>query len=201
MQRHIRLVFLASFLFSLHMALLAYVNSSMLAEFASAGLISIAYTLSSILSIFIVSIAPRFLKGFGNLKYMSIVLILSALLLYMISSHIGISILPFFILYFALNSAVLYGLDIFLEHYSKESSTGNTRGLYLTLGNIGWVLAPLISSRLEEKFGFPAIYIAACLIVLLTFLVVLFGQRGVVDKAYKKSHFLDGLHILRKNKK
>lgn len=200
MKRHIRLVFLASFFFSLHMALLAYVNSSMLGEFASGSLISITYTLASILSLVFVSVAPRIINRFGNLKYTSGALILSASLLYLISTKSGLSILPFFILYFSLNSVVLYGLDLFLEHYSIESKTGNIRGAYLTLGNIGWVSAPIISSALETRFGFSSIYILASFVVIITFLVITWGQRGFVDRVYKKSHFLDGLHVLRRNK-
>jgi len=200
MKKHIRLIFLASFLFSLHMALLAYVNSSMLAKYVSANVISLSYTISSILALIFVSFAPKIVRMIGNIKYVSLVLVLSSVLLFLISNHTGFSVIPFFILYFSLNSLVLYGLDIFLEHYSSESKTGNIRGAYLTLGNIGWVIAPLISSFIQTKLNFSAIYVVASFVVLLTLFVVIIGQRGFVDRLYKKSHFADGLHILRKNK-
>ncbi|MEK7227979.1 MAG: hypothetical protein AAB681_01325 [Patescibacteria group bacterium] len=103
MKRHIRLIFLASFFFSLHMALLAYVNSSMLGQFASRSLISITYTLSAVLSLVLVSVAPNIIRRIGNMKYVGLSLIGSALLLYLISTHSGLSIVPFFIVYFALN--------------------------------------------------------------------------------------------------
>ncbi len=200
MKRHIRLIFLASFLFSLHMALLAYVNSSMLGKFVSANVISISYTLASVLSLVLISLAPKVIRMIGNLKYISIALVLSTVLLFLISNHSGASVVPFFILYFSLNSLVLYGLDIFLEHYSSESKTGNIRGAYLTLGNLGWVIAPMISASIQNKLDFSAIYIVASVVVFLTLLTVNIGQRGFVDRLYKKSHFADGLHILRKNK-
>jgi MFS family permease len=182
------------------MALLAYVNSSMLGQFASANLISITYTLASILSLFFVSISPKIINRFGNFKYTTLGLLGSSVLLYMISSHSGLSIIPFFILYFSLNSVILYGLDLFLEHYSSESKTGNIRGMYLSLGNIGWVLAPVISSALRENFNFRGVYIASSVAVVVTLLVIFWGQRGFVDKIYKKSHFIDGFNVLRKNK-
>ena len=182
------------------MALLAYVNSSMLGQFASRSLISITYTLSAVLSLVLVSVAPNIIRRIGNMKYVGLSLIGSALLLYLISTHSGLSIVPFFIVYFALNSVILYGLDLFLEHYSIESKTGNIRGTYLTLGNIGWVAAPIISSFVQTSFGFSFVYVAAAFAVIATSIVVFWGQRGFVDRVYRKSHFVDGLHILRKNK-
>jgi MFS family permease len=198
--RHIRFIFLASFFFSLHMALLAYVNSSMLAEFASPNLISLTYVLASILSLILVTIAPQIIRAIGNVKYVVFSLLGSATLLYLISTHSGSKIIPLFIAYFSLNSVVLYGLDLFLEHYSSESQTGNIRGLYLTLGNIGWVVAPLISGTLQTNFGFPVIYLVAGISVATTLLVIFFSQRGFVDKAYPRSHMIDGLKALLKNR-
>lgn len=198
--RHIRFIFLASFFFSLHMALLAYLNSSMLSQFVSQGVLSIVYTIASILSLVLVSLAPSIVRVVGALRYIVGTLVLSAILLYLISTHTGLSIVPFFILYFALNSVVLYGLDLFIEHYSSESNTGNIRGTYLTLANIGWVAAPMISTSLQSSFGFSIIYLVAGFAVLVSLLILFFSQRGFIDKAYKKSSLKTGLQILKKNK-
>lgn len=182
------------------MALLAYVNSSVLSTFASSTTIGIVYTVASLLSLVLVSIAPDVVRRIGALRAISISLGISALLLYLIGTHRGMAIIPFFILYFSLNSVVLYGLDIFLEHYSAQSSTGNIRGAYLTLGNIGWVVAPLISGTLESTLGFSAIYLVAAIVVGLTFAAIRIGQRGFVDKAYMRGTIFDGIRVLRNNK-
>jgi predicted MFS family arabinose efflux permease len=118
----------------------------------------------------------------------------------LISTHKGISIVPFFILYFSLNSLVLYGVDLFLEHYSADTQTGNIRGIYLTISNIGWVIAPLLSAKLQNNFGFSAIYLVASIAVLFTMIIIFVGQRGFIDKAYTKSSLIDGLRVLKENK-
>lgn len=198
--KHIRFIFLASFFFSLHMALIAYLNSSMLSQFASPTVISIVYTVASVLSLILVSIAPSVVRRIGAFRYISFALLGSGILLYLISSHTGIAILPFFVLYFSLNSVILYGLDLFLEHYSSEGQTGNIRGLYLTFGNIGWVAAPIISTTLQSTLGFSAIYLVAACAVGVALMVMFSSQRGFVDKAYNTSSLLDGLRVLRRNK-
>ncbi|MBP6858005.1 MAG: MFS transporter [Candidatus Pacebacteria bacterium] len=198
--RHIRFIFLAAFFFALHMALIAYVNSSMLGQFASSNLVSITYAIASILSLIFVMIAPQIVRIIGNFKYITIALLASSVLLFFISNNSSPSVILLFVLYFSLNSVVLYGLDIFLEHYSLESSTGNIRGLYLTLGNMGWVLGPIASGALEAKFGFPVIYLIASLSVATTLFIIYFSQKGFVDRIYDRSHLSDSLKILKSNK-
>ncbi len=198
--KHLRLVFAASLLFSIHTALLAYANSSMLSQFAPARIVSVVYTLASILSIVLVISAPRILKRIGNRKTTTWTLLLAMFLLGSISVATGNTVLVLFVVYFSLNAVVLYGLDIFLEHYSKASNTGNVRGLYLAMSNIGWVIAPTISGILETRYGFGALYALAACMVALTALVVWISQRKFVDKHYNKSHFDDGFKVLRRNK-
>jgi predicted MFS family arabinose efflux permease len=200
MKKHIRCIFLASFFFSLHLALLAYVNSSMLSSVVSTTAVGITYTVASVLSLILVSSAPDIIRRVGALWYIGISLVLSAGLLYLISTQRGVSIIPLFILYFSLNSVILYGLDIFLEHYSTESNTGNIRGAYLTLGNIGWVIAPLLSGAVQERVGFSGIYLAAASVIIITLITLFLGQRGFVDEAYPRSTLADGIRVLRRNK-
>lgn len=198
--RQLRFIFLASFFFSLHMALLAYVNSSMLGEIASTKVVGSVYVLGSLLSLFLVTAAPKIVRIIGNWKYTLLAAGLSSFLLYSISNTEGQRVLPLFVVYFALNSVMLYGLDLFLEHYTSETKTGNIRGLYLTLGNIGWVVAPSLSGFLEEHFGFQVIYLFAAIAVLLTFSIIYFSQKGFVDKHYNQKHFIDGVRELLKRK-
>lgn len=198
--RHIRFIFLASFFFSLHLALLAYINSSMLGLFASTSLISIIYALSAVLSVILLTISPQIIRIVGNFKYVALSLLGTAALLYLISTNSGLKIIPLFIVYFSLNSVVLYGLDLFLEHYSKENETGDIRGLFLTISSIGWVMAPLISGYLQTRFGFPVLYLVAAVSVIITLVVIFFSQRGFVDRVYPRGHFIDGLKTLLKNK-
>lgn len=200
MKKHIRFIFLASFFFSFHTALLTYVNSSMLSQFASGPVISIIYIVASILSLILVSLAPKIISRIGTLRYITFGLISSSALLYIIGTHNSLAIIPLFILYFSFNSVILYGLDLLLEHYSKQSQTGNIRGLYLTVSNIGWVLAPMVSGALKTTLGFSAIYLVAACAVAVTLIITFYSQRGFVDNLNNKNHFSDGFKILRKNK-
>ncbi len=198
--KQLRAVFFASFFFSVHTALLAYLNSSMLSQYAAPKTIGVLYTAASMLSLVLVLLSARFLGWYGNKKVVYTALSASTILLLGISSTTGVTTLFLFTLYFSLNAVVLYGIDIFIEHYSKEQQTGNIRGTYLTLTNIGWVLAPVISGSVESRFGFAAVYIIAACAVLITLISLYRTQKQFVDKPYKTGHLIEGIKLIAKQK-
>lgn len=183
--RALRPILLTSFFFSLHGALVAYVNSSMLGEHLTPKGVSIIYTLSALLSLLLVARAAKWIKRFGNVAYVAGVLTSAAVLLFGIgitSNHWFSVVL--FIPYFALNTLVYYGLDVFLEHFSDPKHTGNNRGVFLTLNNIAWVGMPAFVGLLESRYGFAVVYFFAACAVLAALSVMIVGERGYHDSRY-----------------
>ncbi len=186
--RKLRPILLASFFFSLHGALVAYINSSMLGEILTPKATSIVFIMGSVLSILLVTRAARLVERWGNVRYMATVLILSAVLLMGIGTASGHwSAVFFFIPYFALNSLIYYGFDVFLEHMSDPKYIGNTRGLYLTLNNLAWVGMPAFVGFLETRYGFGVVYFFSAFAVLAALATVLTGERHYKDATY--THF------------
>lgn len=193
-----RLLFLSSFCFSVHLALLTYINSSMLGHFGNGSFVSAAYTIGSMLSFVMLFTAPRAVRHLGLVKTTIATLLVSSALLLGLGTTIGIlPTIALFVLYFSLNSVIAYLFDLFVEHYSKVSNTGSTRGLYLTITNLGWIGAPVLAGILSTTFGFGRVYIIGGGIVLLTMIMVALSQRGFVDKEYERIDFRHGLARLR----
>ncbi|MBP6904811.1 MAG: MFS transporter [Candidatus Pacebacteria bacterium] len=164
--RPLRPIFLASFFFSVHVALLSYLNSTVLALHTSGLQITLAYTLSSALSLVFLIGAGNIVRKTGSSKFLVGTLVLCMLLLLAlgtIAAHTWFVLV--FILYFSLNTVIWYGFDLVIEHYSREAVTGNIRGIYLTLNNAGWVMAPMAASLIATTIGFSGTYIAAALAV------------------------------------
>jgi MFS family permease len=184
--KQLRPVFLAAFFFSIHTALLAYINSSMLGVFGGSSFISIVYTLSSALSLILIFYAGHLIHRFGLVRLTVVSLIASTCsLIIMGSTAIGMVVIPLFCFYFSLNSVIFYCFDIFIEHYSKERNTGNTRGLYLTLNNAGWVLIPALVGVLSSTGSFSIIYLLAACVVLFSLLIIILSQQSFKDARYK----------------
>jgi predicted MFS family arabinose efflux permease len=82
-----------------------------------------------------------------------------------------------FMLYFSLNTVIWYAFDLCIEHYSRESNTGNIRGLYLNINNFGWVLAPMLASAVALKLGFTGTYLLASGAVLVALIIIVCTTR------------------------
>jgi MFS family permease len=199
--KKLRPIFLASFFFSIHVAFLAYINSSMLGQFGSGAMVSVVYTIASALSLLLVFSAANIVRKLGVVRLSIVALIASAFLLLLLGSETTAAyiIVPIFMLYFSLNSLIFYLFDLFIEHYSREHATGNVRGIYLTLNNVGWVLSPVIVGYLTSRHGFGIAYIIAACAVLCCFVTILASQHKFKDKPYKKEKLGLVFVALRKN--
>lgn len=196
--RILRPLFFASFFFSIHLALLTYINSSMLERFAGEKLISVFYTLASAGSIVLIFVAPSVIRIWGLIRFTFSILLISALLLLIIGTGKDpYIIVGAFAAYFSLNSLIVYIFDLFIEHFSSEQSTGKTRGLLLTLNSLGWVIAPFASGTVTELFGYGMSYIIAAFAVLISLGIILISQHHYADQKYKTYSFVDSYHAMR----
>ncbi len=196
--RHLRVLFASSFFFSAHFAVLAYINSSSLSRFVPEKLTGMIYVASSLMALYLLIRAPRLLRAFGNWKVTTSVLGISIVLLAILGSvPSGFVVIPVFIIYYALNILTLYLLDIFIEHYSSTESTGRTRGLYLSLNGIAWVIAPILVSRLITSEGFSAAYLLAAALMIPSLVLIATRQRNFKDKEYRVIRFSESLQDLK----
>jgi MFS family permease len=171
--RPLRPIFFGSFFFSFHFALLSYLNSTAIAQHASPIQTTLIYTASSTLSLILIVIAPRIVRRIGASAFLICALTISAILLWILGTqteHGGF--LTAFVLYFSLNTVVWYAFDLVIEHYSREQVTGNIRGVYLTINNTAWVLAPITASTIALYAGFSGTYAIASVCVLISLLVI-----------------------------
>lgn len=62
-------------------------------------------------------------------------------------------------------------MDILLETCSIDRKTGKIRGLYLTIENAGYLVAPFFSGFLVSQYGFQAAFIVSFFILLAVFMI------------------------------
>ena len=194
-------IYILSFLFTLHISISAYISSTFLTQFISEKYIGILYTLASLLTLTLLIKSSSILKNFGNRKLTLIFLIVNMIsLVGLITSLnpfiIGIS----FILFTVTNTLVLFCIDIFIEHFGDPESVGKTRGLYLTITNIAWMLSPLVAVFLiNREGGYQAIYTLAFIMAMLMTIGLTFSVRKFEDKTYTRTPFLETYKTLKTN--
>lgn len=176
------------FLLSLHLALTSYINASFLSIFSSEKNVSLIYILGSAASMLMLFFVPKILKKKGEYKFLLWVSGFSALSLFLLATLKKPAIvIPVFIFYFSLNYLIIFALDELLEIFSRNSSTGRVRGLYLTITNSAWIISQIILGKILSGHSFTALYFIASGIMIVFFLATFFGLKNLVDPKYDKT--------------
>ncbi|MEK7080952.1 MAG: MFS transporter [Patescibacteria group bacterium] len=180
-------IFFLGFLLSLHLAFVTYVNSSFLSIFFGEKNVSLIYILGSTTSLFVLFFIPEILRKMGEYRFLLWSSGLSAFSLLLLATFkSSVIIIPVFIFYFTLNYLIIFALDELVQIFSKNSSMGKVRGLYLTIINLAWVIAQVISGKILLYFSFPASYFIAFAIMAIFFLAAFWSLKNLVDPKYDK---------------
>lgn len=169
-------IYLAGFLFAVHLASISYLNSSFIKNFSSDKVLNILYIVGSIASIVFLLLAPYFSAKYGSKKiliYFATIKTLATLGLAYFASPAAV--LPIFVLNISIDSIIYFLLDINLEKETRlENTTGRKRSAFLTIQNAAWVLSPLSLIFLTNQQSFYQVYIFSGITLLL--FVILTGK-------------------------
>jgi len=160
------------------------------------------YTVASVFTLILLTKSANLLGKFGNKKFVISLLVVNMVgLVGLITSKNPYIISGSFIALITTNTLVLLCLDIFIEHFGNKETIGKTRGLYLTIINLAWMLSPLITVMLlTREGGYKAIYILALVTAFITTLGLVASVRQFTDQIYKKTPFLETYTYLKKNR-
>lgn len=137
------------FIYSLHLVIPYYSNSSFLALFADERTIGYIYMVSAAVTILGFLIAPGLIRRYGNYATsIGLVCVQIAIFYGLVSATSPITLATLFILQAAVVSLISLTLDIFLEVYTDGHHIGAVRGFYSATLNASWVIGPLIGSLL-----------------------------------------------------
>jgi len=195
-------IYLLSFIFTLHISISAYINSVFLTGIIEESKVGILYTIASFFTLILLTKSSSILKNFGNKKLTLIFLFANMLALVgLITSNNPYIIGSSFILFTTTNTLVFFCVDIFIERFGNPSTVGRTRGFYLTIINIAWMISPLIAVFLITKVGgYRAIFVIAFLLVFIMTIGLLFSVKTFKDKIYTKTPFLETYRYLKTNR-
>lgn len=178
------------FIISLHYTLPIYMFSSFLSEWMDSSRVGIIYIIGAILTtICLVAIIPL-LKRFGNFKVtLSLILIEFLSLLGLSYAPSALPVFIIFITSFVSVGLIWFTLDIFLEHFSRDSRTGNIRGAYLTVGNLAWIVGPATAAFILASGGFEKVFLISSALLLPAIFLLRHSLSDFKDPEYKRMLF------------
>jgi len=137
------------FIYTLHLVIPMYSNSSFLSLFADERALGLIYMIGAAVTILGFLVAPPIIRRIGNYATALWLVAIQIVLFYFLATSSSMYVIATaFILQSAIISLIGLSMDIFLEVYTDGHSVGAVRGLYTATLNASWVIAPLIGSML-----------------------------------------------------
>lgn len=157
-----------AFVVSLQYALIIYSESTYLSKYLGSENIWIVYSAASLFSILLSLSTPVLLKNFKTTSVTKFALLLAFLnLLFLPYYTHGAFIIPAAILFTVLAEFLLLIPSIMLEHFSKSSTTGGLRGIFIAAQSGAYVLAPFLTSVIIRNFGIENMFSFGAIIILI----------------------------------
>jgi MFS family permease len=188
---NLRSVFVIGFLLTVALALTGYIDSSFLGLFVDLKIIGLLFSAGSIVSIIFMTYLPYILQKLGvrGVFHLTGLLYLVAIL-GMLNIKIPIIFGICFIIYIACGYGLYFTIDVMIEAMSKKKDTGITRGIYLAIYNLAYLVGPLLAGIILKNNSFELIYLIAGIFVIMMFLVFIKDlERLDISPAYRKISF------------
>lgn len=185
MRHHRKILYLISFIFTLSVALMAYINSSFISSFLNEKYVGAIYALGSVTSILALLVVNNIFKKIGGYNFLLSAMLLNFLaVLFLAYAKNAWQVGIFFVLTFTFNILIFFCLDELLKIFSKDSIMGRIRGTYLALANLAWIIAQLALGTTLGGFSFKIIYLTSSIIMIVAFIVTYFYLQNTIEPAY-----------------
>jgi MFS family permease len=186
----IKYLYFCTFLLGISSAFILYLESDYFKVGVGSENITIFFLIAYSISLVLMLNWHHLVRRWGkvNVYLFSLVIKMAvALILAMIPVSIwSIWLLIIYIVFTVLN---WLDLDILLEDCSVDRKTGKIRGLYLTIENFGYLLAPFFTGFIISKYGFQSAFAASFVIMLMVFVIALVKFKGFNQCELDESKF------------
>lgn len=170
--KNLRSIFLVGFLLTIALALTGYLDSSFIGTYVSLKKVGLLFSLGSFVSIALLALIPRFVGklGVGGVFHMAALAYLVSIL-GMLYTESSLLFQALFVIYIAAGVGIYFCIDMLIEHFSINGSTGNTRGFYLAIYNLAYLVGPLLAGMLLKNNTFEMVYLMAGVFIIMMSLV------------------------------
>ncbi|OGD68094.1 hypothetical protein A2996_03235 [Candidatus Campbellbacteria bacterium RIFCSPLOWO2_01_FULL_34_15] len=190
-------IFLLGFIFSFSLAIPTYVNSTFLNNYVSEGFVGVFYIISSIFTLLLMMSAGKILQKIGNYKTMIYALFINIIsLVSLVVWDNFFVVITALTLHLVIVALIAFNIDVFLEAFSEDSSTGKIRGTYLSFNNLAWLISPMISGFILINNEYWKIYLFSGILTIPILYLIIRNLKNFEDPKYVKTNIWDTLKII-----
>lgn len=174
-------LFLQGAFFSFSSAILSYILSSYIETYIGSEYVSIIYLIPNIISVFLIFYFGKIIKKIGIYRAYTfdIILLFLSLFLEVFSEH-NIFYIVFLLIIYQVTLALSWiFIDYYIEKYSTDNSTGNTKGIQWTIMNLTFLFGPLLSGFMISRLGYSSVFLLASLMIIPPFIFVISNFKNI----------------------
>jgi MFS family permease len=182
------ILYFSGLILAISSALPAYIQSNFLNKFVGLQTLSLFFISANILTVFFIILFPDLIKKLKNFFLTKAILVIYAASLFGLSmANDPVSALISTIFFTVSSNLIWINMDVLVENFSKNSSTGKTRTIYFTFINLGWIFAPALSSYLINLGDYQLPFLVAAFLTIPVFLIFFYQSSRLEDSvAYSK---------------
>lgn len=202
---HYSLIYVLSFLFSLHGFLVAYTNSTYISHFILEEAVGALFIIGSSIAVLGFLFISRVLRRVGNVRLTIFLALINLVALTTLGlSEISSIAITALVVFLIVNPLIFLNLDIFSETIigDDEETTGYKRGSVLALMSVPGVIGPLALGPLVgsgDAENLQNVYLASAFIFSIFIFTVLLWFRSFDDPKYSEVRVFDALQSFWQN--
>lgn len=201
-RRQLAILYFLGLLLATSTALPGYIQSNFLGQFVSLPAISLFFIISNSLTLLAILAFPTLIKKLSNYFLTKVVLILYFIsLLGLVLADGPVLALVSFIFFSISLNLIWINMDVLVETFSANISTGRTRTIYFTFINAGWILSPLLTAYLIGQGGYAWPFLIAAGLIIPFFFIFIYHRRKFKDRVkYQKGSLTTTIRKMWRNK-
>ncbi len=161
-KQNLAIIYALGLIVAISTALPSYIQSNYLNQFVGLKTVSLFFIVANIFGAASILFFPNVIKRFSNYLSGRWLFALYVFSLYGLSAAWSpLSALAFIALYSVSNNLLWISFDIIIERFSCNATTGQTRTIYFTFMNLGWIIAPSLSYWLVAKGGYSLSFLVS----------------------------------------
>lgn len=181
-QLKIYTVYTLGFILAISVALPAYIQSSFLEKQINIELVSLFFMAANALTALAIGFFPHLIRKIGSyITARSLIIAYGLALIALAVSNSPLTAVISLLLFILFSNLLWISIDIILESASLDYNTGQTRTIYLSLTNLGWILAPIISARLVDISGYFLPFLVSALLALPILIIIIIKKKSLKD--------------------
>jgi len=188
-KKPLKTLYFLTFLVALSVAFPSYIHSTFINGFVDLRWVGLFFIGSMSATLITINFFSFLIKKVSNYSLAILVLIITFFAtLGFITTESPYFAFLFFVILGTGSRVIWINMDVFVERFCLNTTTGLTRTIYLTAINFGWLVSPMIAGYLVDRGSYKLVYLISAFLIIPILLILILRKKKLKDQAAIYNH-------------